>query len=50
MIYFFIGMFVITAIISYLWVRGIDKETEYRKKNPDYKPGEGWLDWDKKEK
>ena len=39
-------MFIITAGISWLWVRGIDKEMEYRKQNPDYKPGEGWLDWD----
>lgn len=39
-------MFVITAIISYLWARSIDRENTYRKENSDYKPGEGWLDWD----
>ena len=39
-------MFVVTVIISYLWANAIEKESEYRKKNPDYNPGEGWLDWD----
>lgn len=35
-------MFIVTALISWLWVRGID----YMKKNhPDYK-GEDFLDWD----
>ena len=46
MIIVFIVMFLITAVIAWLWVNGIDRETEYRKQNPDYKPGEGWLDWD----
>jgi hypothetical protein len=36
-------MVVVVAIISYLWVRGID----YMKENhPDYK-GEDFLNWDK---
>jgi hypothetical protein len=39
-------MFVITALISYLWATGIDKMTEYQKENPDYDPKKGWLDWD----
>jgi hypothetical protein len=39
-------MFLITAVISWLWVRGIDKQIEYQKENPDYNPNEGWLDWD----
>jgi hypothetical protein len=29
-----------------MWANGIDKETQYKKDNPDYKSGEGWLDWD----
>ena len=38
----FLVMFVITAIISWSWVRGID----YMKENhPDYK-GEDFLNWD----
>lgn len=42
----FIVMFLLTVVISWLWATGIDRETEYRKQNPDYKTGEGWLDWD----
>jgi hypothetical protein len=39
-------MFVVVAIISYLWVRGID----YMKENhPDYK-GEDFLNWDEDDK
>jgi hypothetical protein len=42
----FLLMFVIVAIISYFWVRGID----YMKENhPDYK-GEDFLDWDEEDK
>jgi hypothetical protein len=41
----FLLMFIVTAIISYLWVRGID----YMHKNhPDYK-GDDFLNWDKDE-
>ena len=36
-------MFVVTAIISYLWVRGIDN---MKKNHPDYE-GEDFLDWNK---
>ena len=37
----FLLMFIVVAIISYLWVRNID----YMKENhPDYK-GEDFLDW-----
>jgi hypothetical protein len=39
-------MFIVTAIISWLWVRGIDNQMKYQKQNPDYNPNEGWLDWD----
>ena len=46
MIIAFTILFVLTVIIAWLWVRAIDREMEYRKQNPDYKPGEGWLDWD----
>ena len=42
----FLIMLFITIIISVMWVNGIHKEMEYKKENPDYKPGEGWLDWD----
>ena len=35
-------MFFITALISWLWVRGIDNMT---KNHPDYK-GNDLLDWD----
>lgn len=38
-------MFVIVAIISYFWVRGIDKMIEYQKQNPDYK-GQEFLDFE----
>jgi hypothetical protein len=39
-------MFVVVAIISYFWVRGID----YMKENhPDYK-GEDFLNWDEDDK
>jgi hypothetical protein len=39
-------MFVVVAIISYFWVRGID----YMKENhPDYK-GEDFLNWDDEDK
>jgi hypothetical protein len=42
----FLLMFVVVAIISYLWVRGID----YMKENhPDYK-GDDFLDWDEDDK
>ena len=39
-------MFSVTALISWLWVRAIDKQIQYKKENPDYKESEGWLDWD----
>lgn len=39
-------MFVIVALISYLWANGIEKQSQYQKENPDYNPEEGWLDWD----
>ena len=35
-------MFVVTAIISYLWVNAIDK---MKNEHPDYK-GKDFLDWD----
>jgi hypothetical protein len=42
----FLLMFVVVAIISYLWVRGID----YMKENhPDYK-GDDFLNWDEDDK
>jgi hypothetical protein len=42
----FLLMFIVVAIISYLWVRGID----YMKENhPDYK-GEDFLNWDEDDK
>ena len=39
-------MFLITAILSWLWVSGIDNQMKYQKDNPNYNPSEGWLDWD----
>ena len=42
----FLIMLFISTVISIAWAISIHKETEYRKQNPDYKPGEGWLDWD----
>lgn len=40
-------MFVVVAIISYLWVRGID----YMKENhPDYKGGDLFGDFDENDK
>ena len=42
----FLLMFVVVAIISYFWVKGID----YMKENhPDYK-GEDFLNWDEDDK
>ena len=42
----FLLMFVVVAIISYFWVRGID----YMKENhPDYK-GDDFLNWDEDDK
>jgi hypothetical protein len=38
--------FIVTAVISWLWVRGIDNQMKYKKQNPNYNPNEGWLDWD----
>ena len=35
-------MFIVTAVISYLWVRGIDN---MKNKHPDYK-GDDFLNWD----
>ena len=37
--------FVVTTIISIMWVIGIDNAEEYRKKNPAYK-GHEFLNWD----
>ena len=37
--------FVVTKIISIMWVIGIDNAEEYRKKNPTYK-GHEFLNWD----
>lgn len=42
----YLGMFIVTAVVSWLWVTAIDREITHRENNPDYKPGEGWLDWD----
>jgi hypothetical protein len=39
-------MFIITALVSWFWVSAIDREIRHEQENPDYKPGEGWLDWD----
>jgi hypothetical protein len=42
----FLLIFVVVAIISYLWVRGID----FMKENhPDYK-GDDFLNWDEDDK
>lgn len=38
-------MFIITAVISYVWVRGIDN---MKNKHPDYK-GDDFLKWDEKD-
>lgn len=46
MIGVFIIMFLITAVISWIWVRGIDNQMKYQKENPDSNPTQGWLDWD----
>ncbi len=42
----FLLMFVVVAIISYLWVRGIDFMNE---NHPDYK-GDDFLNWDEDDK
>ena len=46
MIAVFFFMFIFTALISWLWVSGIDN---MKKNHPDYK-GEDFLDWDKMKK
>ena len=38
----------ISAIISIVWVIGIDNHMKHKKKNPDHQD-DGWLDWDKKQ-
>lgn len=43
--YFFLAMFLVVALISYLWVRAIDN---MKKNHPNYK-GEDFLNWDKKD-
>jgi hypothetical protein len=40
----FITMFVLVAILSYAWVKGI---SNMKKNHPDYK-GEEFLNWDRK--
>lgn len=42
--YFFLVMFLVVALISYLWVRVIDN---MKKNHPNYK-GEDFLNWDRK--
>lgn len=46
MVLLFVTMFLVTAVISVLWVKGIDNQTKYQKQNPEHNPTEGWLDWD----
>lgn len=35
-----------SIIISYFWVRAIDRSIDYYNNHPDENPAEGWLDWD----
>jgi len=42
---FYLLIFIITAVISYLWVRGIDN---MKNKHPDYK-GDDFLNWEEKD-
>ena len=42
----FLIMLLITAGISWLWVRGISKADDFQKENPDTNMTKGWLDWD----
>ena len=42
----YLTMFIVTALISWLWVSGIDKMTKYQKEHPDEDLSKGWLDWD----
>lgn len=35
-----------SIIISYFWVKAIDRSIEYYHEHPDENPAEGWLDWD----
>ena len=42
----YLVMFIVTALISWLWVRGIDNQMKYEKENPDSNNTDGWLDWD----
>jgi hypothetical protein len=37
---------IVTVPIAWLWANAIDKHTQFKKQNPDYKET-GWLDWDK---
>jgi hypothetical protein len=43
---FFIGMFVFTAGISWMWATAIEDWDKYQKENPNHDPNQGWLDWD----
>jgi hypothetical protein len=47
MVLVFTVMFIITALISWLWANGVDKQIQYKKEHPEYNESEGWLDWDK---
>jgi hypothetical protein len=37
---------VVTTPIAWLWASAIDKQTQYKKQNPNYNEKQGWLDWD----
>ena len=37
---------IIAIIVSFFWVRGIDKAIQYEQDHPDADKNAGWLDWD----
>lgn len=37
---------ILSIIISYLWVKAIDRSIKYYNDHPDENPAEGWLDWE----
>lgn len=36
----------ISSIISYFWVKGLDNNIKHYNEHPYENPAEGWLDWD----
>ena len=38
--------FILATIVSFFWVRGVDRAIQYEQDHPDADKNAGWLDWD----